>query len=66
MNEQILAYLEYLQTFNEINKPPMPKFDLLAYNDNEYALAVKEVMEDFENVDDEHITLKYLQGEEWI
>ena len=65
MNEEVLAYLEYLLEFKEMEKPPMPKFDLLAYNDNEYKLAIEEVKRGFEEIDDFDITLKYLQGEEW-
>ena len=49
--------------FKEIEKPPMPKFDLLAYNDNEYTLAIEEMNREFENIDDYDIVIKYLQGE---
>lgn len=65
MNEEILAYFEYLQKFKELEKPPMPKFDLLAYNDNEYMLAMKELEKEFDSIDDLQPTLKHLQGEQW-
>ena len=63
MNEEAKAYLEYLLEAKEFEKPEMPKFDLLAYNDNEYTLAVLEIEKEFEECDDLYLTIKYLQGE---
>ena len=63
MDEQAIAYLEYLLEFREVQKPSMPKFDLSAYNDNEYTLAVEEINREFDKIDDFDIALRYLQGE---
>ena len=63
MDEEIKAYQEYLLSFVEIKKPIMPKFDLLAYTDNEYLNAIKLVLEDYFRVDDFELTIDYLKGE---
>ena len=63
MNEEVQAYLECLKYFKEVKKPPMPKFDLLAYNDNEYKFAIEQIGVEFDNCDDMYLTLRHLQGE---
>lgn len=61
MLEENLAYIEYLERFAEITKPEMPTFNHSAYTDNEYISAINSVMEDYENIFDFDITLKYLK-----
>ena len=51
MDDEIKAYIELLTKMHEIRRPKMPKFNLKTYNDNEYLLAIKEVMADFKAVD---------------
>ncbi len=63
MDEQVIAYLEYLSALKEITRPAMPHFDLSAYNDNEYKAAIDEILKDYEGVDDFSVTLRYLKGE---
>ena len=63
MEEQVIAYIEYLSNLKEITRPKMPKFDLSAYSDNEYKLAIQSLIKDYEGVDDFLITLHYLKGE---
>ena len=43
----------------------MPKIKRSAYSDSEYKIAIKEVMKDYENVDDFDVTIKHLKGEWW-
>ncbi len=62
MNEEIREYIVYLSRFLEIKKPKMPNFDISAYTDNEYTLAIDEIMNDFSSVDDLYLTLEYLKG----
>ena len=62
MWEEIKAYEKYLLNFGMVIKPKMPIFDVLAYNDNEYLCAMKEVMFWFNKVDDEHLTIEHLKG----
>lgn len=63
MKEEIREYINYLASINEIKKTKMPKFDLSAYNDNEYKYAIEELMLDFEMLDELYLTLKYLKGD---
>lgn len=63
MNEEIREYIDYLLTFGRVQKPKMPKFDLSAYNDNEYIFALQDIMYDYDAVDDLYLTLEYLQGD---
>lgn len=63
MDEEIKAYQEYLLSFGEVIRPLMPKFDLLAYTDNEYLIAINSVMEDYLRVDDFQLMIDYLKGE---
>lgn len=62
MNEEIREYISYLSRFAEIRKPKMPNFDVSAYDDYEYKLAIEKVELDFVNVDDFQVTLEYLKG----
>ncbi len=63
MNEEIEEYEKYLLNFGVVNKPIMPKFDLLAYTDNEYLSAIFDINEVFDFVDDEHLTIMHLKGD---
>jgi len=63
MWEETLAYFDYLFSFNEVQKPKMPKFNVDAYNDNEYIYAIHELQNDYEFIDDFQLTLNYLKGE---
>lgn len=61
--EEVEAYIEFLLSFGEVNKPKMPKFDLTAYTDNEYISAIKEVQTLFDGIDDFQLTIKHLKGD---
>ena len=63
MQEEILAYIEYLHNFNEVIKPKMPKFNLLAYTDNEYVKAIYLLNAEFDLIDDIQLTLNRLKEE---
>ena len=62
MEQEILAYMEYLSTFTELTRPEMPNFNLSAYSDSEYTNAINSVMKDYENVDDIDVTIERLKG----
>ena len=63
MNEEAIAYIEYLSKLKEIKRPAMPIFDVLAYTDNEYLMSIKETEKDFEYIDDYYLSLHHLKGE---
>lgn len=63
MLEEIMEYEKYLLNFVMVKKPKMPKFNIAAYTDNEYVNAIENVVLDFENVKDEHLTIRYLKGD---
>ena len=63
MEEQVNAYIEYLAKFGEIKKPVLPKFDVLAYTENEYVKAVNSIESDFEFTDSVNLTEQYLKGD---
>lgn len=65
MNEEIMAYVDFLLNFNQVQKPSMPKFNISAYTENEYLLAIYDLQKDYENVNDEHLTIRHLKGEWW-
>ncbi len=62
MREEIGEYEKYLASFNSVDKPQMPRFDVSAYNDNEYLAVVNELLLDFDSVDDMYLTIQYLKG----
>lgn len=62
MNEEIEEYVKYLSSFSMVEKPVMPKFNISAYTDNEYLNAIYDLMEDFDNVFDEYLTIDHLKG----
>ena len=63
MNEFVDAYIEFLQCFKEIERPLMPKFNVLAYTESEYLNVIKELNTDYEFVDDLNITEHFLKGD---
>ena len=63
MSEEINEYLRYLLDFRMVEKPQMPKFNHLAYTDNEYVLAIEEIMQDFNLPEDESLSVKHLKGD---
>lgn len=65
MNDEAREYVAYLSRFSGRPRPAMPKTDATAYTDNEYLFAIQDVIVDFENVNDEYLTIKYLKGEWW-
>ena len=65
MSEETREYLEYLLAFKELQKPQMPNFDLLAYNENEYKLLTEELEEAFKFTFDLDLTIEHLQGGKW-
>ena len=65
MDEEIMAYQEYLLNFGVVKKPQMPKFDVSAYTENEYLSLIFDLMKDFDLVDDEYLTIKHLKGDWW-
>ena len=63
MLQEILEYEHYLLNFNMVEKPKMPKFEVSAYTDSEYKNAIFQVVADYENIDDEYLTIDYLKGD---
>lgn len=62
MNDEIREYIVYLSRFIDIQKPKMPNFEISAYTDNEYVLAIDNIMIDYSKIDDLYLTLEYLKG----
>ena len=63
MDDEIREYIACLSRNLNVVKPAMPKFDTNAYTDNEYLMAVDDIMRDFDPVDDDHLIIGYLKGE---
>lgn len=61
MDELVYEYIKYLTKLDTISKPTMPIINPLAYSDNEYLLAIGEVMNDYSNIDDLSISLEFLK-----
>ncbi len=55
-------YILYIANMKEVVKPTMPNFDISAYTDSEYTSVVRELISDFENIDDLELTLQYLRS----
>ena len=66
MIEEINEYEKYLLNFGMVERPRMPKFNKIAYTDNEYLSALFESVNAFEQIDDEYLTIMHLKGEWWI
>ena len=62
MNELISAYIEYLSGLKQIVRPKMPKTEPDAYTDSEYTNATRQIEQDFADIDDLDITIKFLKG----
>ncbi len=62
MNKLISEYVKYLFSLKEIARPQMPKFNLNAYTDNEYKIAIAQVELDFNGVDDFETTINFLKN----
>lgn len=63
MIELIEAYVDYLNGVTEAEIPKMPRFDQSAYTDNEYLHAIKDIMNDYEDIDDYACSIEFLKGE---
>lgn len=63
MWEEIKEYEKYLLNFGMVKKPIMPKFDVSAYTDNEYASAIFDILKDFDLIDDEYLTVDRFKGD---
>ncbi len=61
MDKLINEYINYLSKLNEITRPKMPRIITTAYTDNEYLLAIDELMNDFDKIDDLSVTLRFLK-----
>lgn len=61
MKDEIKAYAEYLLNLGVVKKPDMPKFDVSAYTESEYLSTIFEINKDYENIDEEYLTIKYLK-----
>ncbi len=62
MNEQADAYIHYIGTMRDFDKPKMPKFDVSAYTENEYVRAITTIENEFEYTDSFDLTIDYLKG----
>ena len=62
MFEEIKEYERYLLNFRDVNKPEMPNFDISAYTDSRYILAISEIEKDFNVLEDFLLTIAYLKG----
>ena len=65
MKEEIEEYEKYLLNFGLVERPIMPKFDVLAYTDNEYISAISSIMADLDLLDDEYLLIQHLKGDWW-
>lgn len=63
MHDEIREYEKLLCGSLEIKKPEMPIFDVLAYTDNEYLLAIADLNDAFDPIDDLYLTLNFLKGD---
>ena len=63
MDEEIKAYEKYLLSFGMLKKPLMPKFDVIAYTDNEYTSVVFDLLNDFDLINDEYLTVERFKGD---
>ena len=63
MWKEIIEYEQYLLNFRVLNKPTMPKFDVLAYTDIEYTSAILELLLDFDKFDDEYLMVERFKGD---
>lgn len=63
MNDYVQAYIEFLQDFNELERPVMPKFNEFAYTESEYVNAINEINKDYEFIDDFGVTEHFLKGD---
>ena len=63
MLEEIEQYEKYLANFSVVTKPKMPQFDVSAYTDIEYVSLIRELLEDYNKIDDEYLIIAYLKGE---
>ena len=63
MWEEIKEYEKYLLNFGVVNKPIMPKFNVSAYTDNEYAHAIFDLLKDFDLIDDDYLTVDRFKGD---
>lgn len=51
MDDEINDYVQYILSLVEIRRPKMPSFPVSAYTENEYILAINEIMSDFSATD---------------
>ena len=65
MNNLVQAYIDFLIEFKPVEKPIMPKFNVSEYTDNEYQIAINEIMCDYQFVEDLDCSLKFFKGEWW-
>ncbi len=63
MYEEIEAYEKYLLNFRIVEKPIMPKFDLLAYTESEYLSTIFSISSEYDVVDDEYLTVERFKGD---
>lgn len=63
MDEEIREYEKYLASFGVVEKPKMPKFNVSAYTDNEYLSVVYGLLNDYDKLDEEYLTINYLKGD---
>ncbi len=60
MNEE---YEKGLKQDVVLNKPPMPTYNLSAYNEVEYLSVVEDLNRNFDQLDDIQLTIDFLKGE---
>ena len=65
MFEEIEAYEKYLLNFGIVEKPVMPKFDVLAYTENEYRLTIFPLLTEYDKFDDLYLTVERFKGDWW-
>ena len=65
MYDLVNAYVDFLLEMKEFKKPEMPKFDVNAYTDNEYASAIFDILRDFDLFDDMYLTVNRFKGDWW-
>jgi len=63
MNEFVNAYIEFLLNSRELVCPAMPNFNISAYTESEYVTAIRDIMREYENIDDLGVTEHFLKGD---
>ena len=63
MYDLVEAYVDFLLSMKEFEKPKMPKFDASAYTESEYLSVMEFIENDYKYIDDLLLTERFLKGD---